>query len=165
MGIIEQHIRETQEIIEQKDYKRAEMQYDTLFSLYKDKIDGYENGTTVLRSKTNAIWNLNDGINLPTDVDYIHDLSLVLKKITMYNQELDNNSTPHQTIYNSIHNTGTIKLKDGSINIGNNGNSGVLEPTSPKKKPSVWGIIGWIIAALSGIATIVALILQICGVI
>lgn len=71
MDIIEQQIREAQEIIAHKDSKRAEKQYDILFSLYKDKIDGYENGTTVLQSKMNVIWNLNDGINLPTDVDYI----------------------------------------------------------------------------------------------
>lgn len=165
MGIVEQHIKETQEIIAQNDCKRAEQQYNMLFSLYKDKIIGYENGTTSLRSKTNAVWNLNEGIDLPTDVDYIYDLKLVLQKIIMYNQELDNNSTQHQTIYNSIHNTGTIKVKDGSINIGNNANSGALEPMSTKKKPSAWGIIGWIIATLAGIATIVTLILQICGVI
>lgn len=162
MDIIEQHIKETQEIIAQNDYKRAEQQYNMLFSLYKDKITGYENGTTLLRSKTNAVWNLNDGIDLPTDVDYIYDLKLVLQKIIIYKQELDKKSTQNQTIYNNIHNTGTIKVKDGSISIGN---SSILEPTSSKKKPSAWGVIGWIIAALAGIATIVTLILQICGVI
>ena len=41
MDIIEQQIREAQEIIAHKDSKRAEKQYDILFSLYKDKIDGY----------------------------------------------------------------------------------------------------------------------------
>lgn len=162
MDIIEQQIREAQEIIAHKDSKRAEKQYDILFSLYKDKIDGYENGTTVLQSKMNVIWNLNDGINLPTDVDYIYDLSLVLQKIIMYKQEHDKESTQNQTFYNNSQNTGTIKVKDGSINIEN---SGVSESVSPKTKPSAWGIIGWIIAALAGIATIATLILQICGVI
>ena len=162
MDIIEQHIKETQEIIAQNDYERAEQQYNMLFSLYKDKIAGYENGTTSLRSKTNAVWNLNDGINFPIDVDYIYDLKLILQKIIMYKQELDKKSPQNQTFYNNIQNTGTIKVKDGSINIGN---TGVSESVSPRKKPSVWGIIGWIIAALSGVATIVTLILQVCGVI
>lgn len=162
MGIVEQHIKETQEIIAQNDCKRAEQQYNMLFSLYKDKIIGYENGTTSLRSKTNAVWNLNEGIDLPTDVDYIYDLKLVLQKIIMYNQELDKKTPQNQTFYNNIQNTGTIKVKDGSINIGN---TGVLGSVSLKKKPSVWGVIGWIIAALAGIATIVTLILQVCGVI
>lgn len=162
MDIIEQHIKETQEIIAQNDYKRAEQQYDILFSLYKDKIAGYENGTTTLRFKTNAVWNLNDGIDFSTDIDYIYDLKLVLQKIIMYNQEFDKKSPQNQTFYNSIQNTGTIKVKDGAINIGN---TGVLGSVPSKKKTSIWGIIGWIIAALAGIATIVTLILQVCGVI
>ena len=162
MDIIEQHIKETQEIIAKNDYKRAEMQYNMLFSLYKDKIEGYESGTTSLRAKTNAVWNLNDGIDLPTDVDYIYDLKLVLQKIIMYKQELNNQSAQNQTFYNNINNTGTIKTKNGSINIGNSSN---LEPTSSPKKTSIWGIVGGIIAGLAGIATIVALILQIFGVI
>lgn len=162
MDIIEQHIKETQEIIVKNDYKRAEMQYNMLFSLYKDKIEGYESGTTSLRAKTNAVWNLNDGIDLPTDVDYIYDLKLVLQKIIMYKQELDNQSAQNQTFYNNINNTGTIKTKNVSINIGNSSN---LEPTSSPKKTSIWGIVGGIIAGLAGIATIVALILQIFGVI
>ena len=162
MEIIEQHIKETQEIIAKNDYKRAEMQYNMLFSLYKDKIEGYESGTTSLRAKTNAVWNLNDGIDLPTDVDYIYDLKLVLQKIIMYKQELNNQSAQNQTFYNNINNTGTIKIKNGSINIGNSSN---LEPTSSPKKTSIWGIVGGIIAGLAGIATIVALILQIFGVI
>ena len=162
MEIIEQHIKETQEIIAKNDYKRAEMQYNMLFSLYKDQIEGYESGTTTLRAKTNAVWNLNDGIDLPTDVDYIYDLKLVLQKIIMYNQELDKKSTQNQTIYNNIQNLGTIKAQNGSINIGNSSN---LEPTSSPKKPAIWGILGGIIAGLAGIATIIALILEICGVI
>lgn len=161
MTIIEQHIEETKAIIASNDQKKAQEQYDKLFAIYNKKIEGYENGTTVLQSKMNAVWNLNDGINLPIECDYIEDLKLVLEKIILFKQShvvsvINNN-------YN-LQNQGPMTINDNSINIKN---SSIEQSTigGEKKKKSVWAIIGAVIGALAGIASIVTLVLKICGVI
>lgn len=163
MTIIEQHIEETKAIIASNDQKKAQEQYDKLFAIYNKQIEGYENGTTVLQSKMNAVWNLNDGFNLPTECDYIEDLKLVLEKIILFKQTNSGSGVVINNNYN-LQNQGTMTINDNSINIKN---SSIEQSTigGEKKKKGIGDIIGSIIAALAGIATIVMLILTLCGVI
>ena len=65
MSIIDEHIKETEEIISSNDQAIAKEQYNKLFSIYNEKIDRFEQGTTVLQSKMNIVWNANDGVNFP----------------------------------------------------------------------------------------------------
>ena len=158
MTIIEQHIEETKAIIASNDQKKAQEQYDKLFAIYNKKIDGYENGTTVLQSKMNAVWNLNDGFKLPTECNYIEDLKLVLEKIILFKQSNTGSGVVINNNYN-LQNQGSVTINDNSINIENS----TIEKSTiggGKKKKSIWAIIGAIIGALAGIATIVSVVLN-----
>ena len=48
MSIIDEHIKETEEIISSNDQAIAKEQYNKLVSIYNPKIDSFEQGTTVL---------------------------------------------------------------------------------------------------------------------
>lgn len=160
MEIIDQHIKEAEGIITSNDPQKAEEQYNKLFNIYSSKIENFEQGTSVLQSKMNHVWNLN-GLDLPTGVNYIDDLKLLVEKIKMYNQECD--MTVASNCGNNAQSQGHVTVTDNSIHIEN---SDVIESTighSPNKN-NAWKTIGCIIAALAGIATIVAFILQLCGV-
>ena len=163
MTIIEQHIEETKAIIASNDQKKAQEQYDKLFAIYNKQIEGYANGTTVLQSKMNAVWNLNDGFNLPTECDYIEDLKLVLDKIILFKQTNSGSGVVINNNYN-LQNQGTMTINDNSINIKN---SSIEQSTigSEKKKVSGWSIFATIIGVLAGVATIVSVVLKLYGVI
>ena len=136
MEIIDKHIKETEEIIKTNDAERAKKQYNFLFSVYSSKISDYEKGTSVFQFKENSVWNLN-GLNLPTKVDYIADLKLVLDKIILYKQEKEQSN-----------------FKSTNSQIGQ----------AKTEKKSVWKIVAGIIAGLAGITAVLTFILELCGV-
>ncbi len=167
MSIIDEHIIQTQKIIEGQDLVKAEEQYNFLLNIYAGKIKNYENGTTAITAKVNMIWNLNDGINLPVNIDYITDLKLVLQKIIIYREEMIEATQSKNVIHNHINNSGVINIDSNSNNVAINSDNQNNEDkdTKNKKKKSFWAIIGSIIGALAGIATITTLILVLCGII
>lgn len=161
MSIIDEHIKETEEIISSNDQARAKEQYNKLFSIYNAKIDSFEQGTTVLQSKMNMVWNMNDGINLPTNSDYIKDLKLLVQKLKLYKQQIEPNYVIN--CKNNIQSQGDVCITDNSINIEN---STIQKSTigNNQNKTSGWKIVGGVIGVFAGIATILTFILAICGV-
>lgn len=159
MGIIDKHIKETEEIIKTNDRDRAKKQYAFLFSIYSSKISDYEKGTSVFQSKENSVWNLN-GLNLPTNVDYIADLKLVLEKIILYKQEKEqsNSQITNSTFYKNV------MIEDNSIQISNSHIQDSQIGQAKTEKKSVWKIVAGIITGLAGISTVLTLVLKLCGV-
>lgn len=161
MDIIEQHIRETKEVIESKDLEKAERQYNFLLAVYGKKILDYEQGTSALQAKENMVWNMN-GLNLPIVVDYISDLKLVVEKIILYNQEQESININNI----SANNIGRVKIEDKSINVLNSQiqNSSIGQENEGKKGlKNIWKVIGGIIGGLAGISTVLTLIFKLCG--
>lgn len=159
MEIIDKHIKETEEIIKTNDAERAKKQYNFLFSVYSSKISDYEKGTSVFQFKENSVWNLN-GLNLPTKVDYIADLKLVLDKIILYKQEKEQSNFKST---NSAFNN-NVTIEDNSIQISNSHIQDSQIGQAKTEKKSVWKIVAGIIAGLAGITAVLTFILELCGV-
>lgn len=161
MSIIDEHIKETEEIISSNDQAIAKEQYDKLFSIYNAKIDSFEQGTTVLQSKMNIVWNANDGVNLPTNSDYIKDLKLLVEKLKLYKQHIEPNCVIN--CKNNIQSQGDVCITDNSINIEN---SNVQKSAigNNRNKKSGLKIFAGVIGVLAGIVAILTFILDICGV-
>lgn len=161
MDIIDQHLKETEAIVASNDQQKAKAQYNKLFSIYKDKIENFEQGTSVLCSNMNMVLNLSDGINLSTNTDYIEDLKLIVEKLKLYKQQIVMSAVIN--CKNNIQSQGNVTITDNSINIENSEieNSNIGHEREEKNN---WKFIGGVIAALAGIAAIATLILQLCGV-
>ena len=164
MNIIEQHIRETENIIEGNNSVQAEKLYKKLLGIYGKQIKDFESGTTVLRAKENMVWNLNDGINLSTECDYIEDLKLIIEKLKLFDQQNSTGSTI-VNCRNNINTQGNVTITDNSTTIDNSQINEVNLNSKKCKKVSFWKLFAGIIGVLAGIATIVTLILSLCGVI
>ena len=117
-NIIEQHIKEAEEVIASNDSTRAEELYNKLLGIYRTQINDFEAGTTVLQAKENMVWNLNDGINLPTECDYIEDLKLIVEKLKLFNQQSSTGTTVVEC-RNNINTQGDVTFTDNSTNIDN----------------------------------------------
>lgn len=134
MSKVNEHINNAKEIIKAGDIKRAKDFVNTLLSIYNTLIEGFETGTTVFRCKTNKILNLNDGVNLPIDCDYLSDLQLLIEKLELYNS-LNNNVSNQKNINNinnsiNIQNSNLYKTKISNENTINNSTQ------EANKKPS-----------------------------
>lgn len=161
MSIIDEHIKETEEIISSNDQAIAKEQYIKLFSIYNAKIDSFEQGTTVLQSKMNIVWNANDDINLPTNSDYIKDLKLLVEKLKLYKQQIEPNYVVN--CKTNIQSQGDVCITDNSINIENS-NIQKSAIGNNRNKKSGWKIFAGVIGALAGIVAILTFVLDICGV-
>jgi hypothetical protein len=160
MSIIDEHIKETEEIISSNDQDRVKEQYNKLFSIYKAKIDSFEQGTTVLQTKMNIVLNMNDGINLPTNSDYIKDLKLLVEKLKLYKQQIEPNYGVN--CKNNIQSQGDVCITDNSINIETSNIQKSAIGNNQNKK-SGWKIFAGVIGVLAGIVAILTFVLDICG--
>lgn len=164
MNIVCQHIAEAEEIILSNDNQKAEEMYNKLLGIYGKQIKDFESGTTVLRAKENMVWNLNDGINLSTECDYIEDLKLIIEKLKLFNQQNSTGSTI-VNCRNNINTQGNVTITDNSTIIDNTQIKEVNLNSEKYKKVSFWKLFAGIISVLAGIAAILTLILSLCGVI
>jgi len=150
MKMLEQLICDSQSILEKKDSLSAQIMVEKLISIFSSKIDHFLDGTTLQQSNCNMVWNLNDGVSLPTDCDYLFDLDLLIYKLTQYKDEISSKSLESRPLIDS-----SINI-DGSVVKG----SKIGHSFHEREKLSGWQIFGITLGILASLATIIGLIIS-----
>lgn len=151
MKALKDLISECKEVVKLGDSKKAEILVTQINNLYGSKIEELLKGTKLQIANTNKVWNLNDGMNLIVEYDYLGDLSLLTKKLEIYYGEITGNKVTEMAQIDksiNIHNSKVSKSIVGSNVVSN----------APEKNG--WKIFFEILGGIAAIATIVGVLLS-----
>ena len=161
--LIDEYIMNIGLTIEKGDPNNAEILFKEILNTYGKSIKGFLDGTTFRKAQVNAVINCNidDPADfLPTNIDYLNDLHVILPKLRKYSEEEKTAIPVEQRTYNGSITNNSINISGSTIEKSSIGHSN----KDTKVKLKIWKTIFAILGALAAITTIVTLILQLSGV-